>query len=485
MIECGDRIACANGECFIVPETPVTFVDRWSAVIGHEIKFVRKAVPSIDLSDLVGGVPGVVAGMLDDPAIQRSANVLPAIAAQVAYQTMHKRFLRAAELAITDELKTKLSEFEQMNGPHPNHATPGNEENAEYEETADAVVEGVVMPYRDVLTNDFIGRYTIDTQVWKGPEQVTRIAQAFAKTVWQSLTWYFPARDGEAGRPETPTETLNRLGVTEAVIRAALDAKVAYATPEPILTVHMDDFIRRARHAFGGADPVTRRFHFEDCLNGMMDTDDILAERDAKLMFDGTREDVEFVRAYGREHGAENGVAQLLEIIDSEDDPADYAEPKYEIISQTDVVAEDLGEIGGSVADDDWMSALAGSPELAPVQATPVTVAPAEDDWMSALAGAPAAVEPEKRRPGRKPKDPALAGAPTGPSIDATTLAKIKDNTHASDSELGDLMGCSRTTWNNYIKGKGTFVPSIAQRDALRSFIEARRAQLDELEGLV
>jgi len=78
---------------------------------------------------------------------------------------------------------------------------------------------------------------------------------------------------------------------------------------------------------------------------------------------------------------------------------------------------------------------------------------------------------PAGPKPGVKP-----GGHAPGSTIPAEVLASLKDP--MKDEDFANVVGCSRATFNNYVKGKTAFAPSDDQRKALNDYIMAHVRKL-------
>lgn len=291
-----------------------------------------------------------------------------------------------------------------------------------------------------------IGRFTLDFREGRASantnvhdeEARNNLALAAGADAWKLAT-YHPDKD--LAREMTPREILDELDITRAIV----DAYVGTHTPPTVEQKKAKEMSTRAQ--------MLTKLHY------------------AKPLYDGEDADYDY---------------DLEQATDSDDILASGSLEKIGLAAEDKQTLIDwLAELsydfeGARDAINDTVHAV--SPIERPAVETEAAAEPEDDEEaeLRALIGDVPAAAPAPAPAKRQSKKAAAAAANEDPNVvPGPLLARLKDTLGEKDEVLATGCGMSRATFNNYVKGKGTFVASDTQFNFLRDMAIKRRDDLN------
>lgn len=358
------------------------------------------------------------------------------------------RATEAAAALIGPPLRAAYAQFLTLNNERPSTTFEADE----WDSALDDEIMHALEPYANALSASWLNEATVDTRLHLDNE-IDKLIASFGKEVWRQLTF----------KKETTAKTLSALGFGENDINAFLASYVA--RPEPTVLELEPDMNLNA---------VINKIMLHTGASGMPVA--VFA-----AVIDGNDEGIE---AYG---------------IDADDAEtirmASYGgyTPDWMAERTTDgVVLDEADDATPGAAlpnDPSGLAAEAVVDELTIPHALDVANnpnAPANiANGKGAPASAPPAIQtgdaPPPPATGRKKKDT----TPPPGALAKETLQAIRDKAGVKDDDAATLLGFSRATYNNYVKGKAAFVPNDEQRDKLTNLVRDKaNALLLTLTGL-
>lgn len=385
--------------------------------------------------DMTGGAAAVIDATLTKLAAHKT--VLPSVFEMEAVKVALDRAVAFGAQHIQPVLQEAYDSLLISAGERPE--APGDLQD-DWDSAQDDAVEAALEPYERMLSVSWFGVNTIDCRLYEDGGCGT-LARSAAKEIWSTLTWR--AAEENAG-PMTGQETLDTIGITRDGVKALLAERIP-PSDEVVKEAQMYDRAKTltklhyTQPQYGGSLQA-----YKDDLELAWDADTILANG-AISRLGGTVEMVPAFRAFAAEMSYDTD-AMYDEIISTEHAVSPLAADAG-VADETDDEADELAAMMGTAAP--------AAPPRAPPPSAPV----------AAKGPAPTA---------RGVRAKAEAGVPAN-AIPGEVLAQIKEATGEKDETLATGVGVSRATFNNYVKGKGTFVPDDTQRAFLSQMLYSKR----------
>lgn len=372
-------------------------------------------------------------------SLERDAGV-----AALPYKTPNAVFKRASEMVreiyieyMHNLMYTKLQQayaaFVTAAGQRP---TMEGLQADEWDSAIDDDVQTVVEEYATQLSASWLGEKTVDTRLHVAGE-LDKLAASFATEMWRQATY----------KRDTPAKILSSAGVVMNDIALFAQRYNAQPKMELVPDMNMNGVLNKIMLAGGGSADV-----FGD-LGLVLDdsTDDFLVSQASQRLGIDT-DDVDTLRMAAMGGYTAADMNALIEAGDILDEEADEPTPVATAAAEEPETEEDLSELIG-----DAPAPAAEAPPAAP-QAPVVQTSTA-----------PPPPPAKGKRKGAKDEPP--AGTTVVP---AEALQIIRDHANVKDEDAATLLGFSRATYNNYVKGKGVFYASETQRDTLRKLVEKK-----------
>lgn len=326
-------------------------------------------------------------------------------------KAVERRAVAGAAALIRDDLEECYEMHVLMRGDHEAAAAQGDDPLEAWETALDEAVETLISPYKDVLSNDWLGRETIDTRLWEEGALDT-FATSFGKEVFKQLCWQDGKPEEGGGKPKTPAKILASAGITTSAVLGQFGDRISKAEGG-----NRDDG-SAATAAQPQAEPTE--------LDTVLDT--IFERVGADFDIEGIQEELTLV--FDDDDLLAKGAAQRLGIEDEGD------------INTLQLLGLNEGDGAAKAVIDGLLARKTGA------------------------AAAPAA---PKRGAGRKP----AAETPAGDPIPTEVLALLAAHGGTPNAQMAEKVGVSRATYANYATGKTQLVPTDDQRAALRSEVVA------------
>lgn len=319
---------------------------------------------------------------------------------------------------------------------------PAGFEADEWDSALDDEVQAVMEAYQDQLSASWLGEKTVDTRLHIDQE-MNKLAASFATEMWREAVY----------QRETPGKILSAIGIVMDAMPAYVRTFNSQPEVELVPDMNMNAVLNKIMLAATSKD-------VRGDIALVMDegTDDfIIGQATGRLSID--TDDVDVLRMAALGGYTPEKMAALVAAGDILDEEASEPVPVNRFAAEPEP-EEDLSDLVGGAP------AAGTAPAAAPAPAAP----PA----------APAA--PAAAGKGRKKKD----AQPEGTTIiPAEALQALRDHSGMKDDDMASLLGFSRATYNNYVKGKGTFYASEDQRGTLRTLLEKKIEVLNGILALV
>lgn len=186
----------------------------------------------------------------------------------VVNATTTKAFTEGLAKSINLAVLDAVAMYEINNGEYADIAEgdEGSHERSEYESGLDDAVEAALEEYEANLSADWLGKNTIDTELWLSTDddrtRIDKFALSAAKEVFKQLTL-----------DKTPSQILASAGITRDLVQEALDA---HTGEKPMADTDIGAVIAKvSAHVGKGFDQVAV---YEDIETIIEDDDDILTQ---------------------------------------------------------------------------------------------------------------------------------------------------------------------------------------------------------------
>lgn len=413
---------------------------------------------SITIDKIVGGSGPILNILIKDPSFLETTSAT--IAMNIAKNIAERRFKKKLEETMLAELQAVYDTYVADNGELEN-----SERKGDWEEGMDDAVAALFEPYQTVLTNDFLVDATVDTRLHE-ENMIANLAVRFASTVWQVLTYY----EGKS----TTAKILSAIGIVKSDIEelmgdrlVAEDESTQPTTPEKetVMPGSLNETLKKLYLVCGSDFNVGE---YMDAFDLATDNDDILAQG-AIARLGGDEGDVATLREFRRKHGA-SAPAMLCDLLLNAENLPDE-EPTVPAEEHVDAASEETEEQREARELAELMGETPPEPTAPGVQAG----VPLDDPL-----DIPPALDRRTKKPAATPKPPPVkAGEGAwGFQVPKEALELIKAHTPDKDQDLGEGVGVSRATYNNYTLGKATLIADEAQLAYLRSVCQGH------IEGL-
>jgi len=411
---------------------------------------------ALSLALLSGGRGHILSLLADDPTWKRtrlkSADSAASMLAQLAKRVVQDE----ARAMFLPEIQIWYSEYVKTNGDRSDINDALGTTN-DWDEGHDDGILALFEPYAEVLSGSWMHQYSTDAQLWK-PGEDERLAIKFAEEVWKQLTW-----DHVTRLPKTDRQILAGVGIVADDLAKYGELSPEVTTPpEPEFKTTMMNAVLNKIMLYNPPD-------LADELDMASSDDDGLAVGACQRLGITVQEGLTLRQARLRGATIEDWVTviekgEFLDETVTENASATNDEPPFD-------------------AGPDLPKALVRNPPPpppppplgAPKPKGSVPPPPPPQGTPTVTAGpAPAT---NSGRGGRRPKN--SEQAPAG-AIQIEVLRSIKEHAGIKDEDFANILGISRPTLANIMKGKGWCVPSDERRRALYDMLTKHSAKLTD-----
>jgi DNA-binding XRE family transcriptional regulator len=444
----------------------------------------------MNIADITGGPVAVLSSLAAAPDFRNTRDISPTVAMTMARKIAEANAEAHCIGLIGPAIQDAYDMHVLLNGEHADCADRAARD--DWESGVDDAIEAVFLPYERALSAHWFGTHAIDTrlhvEVKEGETpQVTQLAKAFAKEIWNVLTHVIVEDENENKivKELTTAQILSAVGIVKSDIEALIAER-----PEP--TAKQEEAHRMSNIAdtlltIGAYIAQNGAMAARGLLELAIDDDDGLAISGMSQL-GGNMDDVEPLRLIAMEHG-DQAVDYIIAMAQT---PGGVLTPAPDNLTATEVrqrmddpdmgrdpaaatdedaeLAELMGEAPAAIPHGAGAGALSGAGGPIPVAAPPAAPGPVQN------AGAPAP---------RKKKDAQAGGAVTAGAVPKEALALIRGHLKGKDEDIAAKMGVSRQTYINYGNGKGTYVPSDEQKTALVQLVTEHRDALTQALALL
>jgi DNA-binding XRE family transcriptional regulator len=426
----------------------------------------------MNIADITGGPVAVLSSLAAAPDFRNTRDISPTVAMTMARKIAEANAEAHCIGLIGPAIQDAYDMHVLLNGEHADCADRAARD--DWESGVDDAIEAVFLPYERALSAHWFGTHAIDTrlhvEVKEGETpQVTQLAKAFAKEVWNVLTHVIVEDENENKivKELTTAQILSAVGIVKSDIEALIAER-----PEP--TAKQEEAHRMSNLAdtlvtIGAYIAQNGAMAARGLLELAIDDDDGLAISGMSQL-GGNMDDVEPLRLIAMEHG-DQAVDYIIAMAQT---PGGVLTPAPDNLTATQVRERmddpDMGRDPAAAADEAAELAALMGEAPAPVAAIPASPGPVQN------AGAPAP---------RKKRDAQAGGAVTAGAVPKEALALIRGHLKGKDEDIAAKMGVSRQTYINYGNGKGTYVPSDEQKTALVQLVTEHRDALTQALALL
>jgi hypothetical protein len=360
--------------------------------------------------------------------------------------------MEEAHALILPEIQLFYRDYERDNGPPP------DDKGSDWYEGHDDGLLAIFEGFANVLSASWLNFATTDARLWQEGED-TRLANSFAAEVWKQLTWQ-----------RSDNQILAGVGIVAADLEVYGGQMATEQTPTQQVeytTMEVNAILNRVMLSF--PDPAT----LADNLDLVSDNDDILAQGAAQRL-GLLPEDVKVLQDI-RSHTPKAVEAWRTAILAGEtlDEKTNYVDLAGAQNGSTTQAPFDAGPdlptqlVRGAVPPPppppvgslkDALKTSVGIPPPPPPPSAPAA--------LPGSAGTGSDPGTNTGKPGRRKKASASDTPPPG-TISVETLRAIKDHAGLKDEVLAEMLGISRPTLANIMKGKTHCVPSPERRNAV------------------
>jgi predicted transcriptional regulator len=329
------------------------------------------------------------------------------------------------------ELQDAYDNYLLFNGEHDD----ADDQN-EWESGMDDVVEKIIEPHERLLSADWLGRnmVNVDLHVEDG---IHKLSMKFGQECYNTLT-----QDLEEGTRKSPAKVMSSAGITSLEVEARLQEHIAINKTKPkeeTETMATDTPLNAVLSKI--AEHVGKDFDellIYDDFDQVSDDDELLAQGAAQRLGGLDADEIAELAALRMEHG-DDTATQLIEML--REQFTSKKKPGKKTVSEK-------------------------------------------------LDAAEAALGVNKKTPAAKPSKPepddAAAEAEASDVISIVVFEALKE-CGAQDAAMGQLLGVSRPTYNNYVNGKSECKLDDSKRMLLRQEVVDRinklHVALAELDG--
>jgi hypothetical protein len=412
--------------------------------------------------------------LASDPTWQRTRLKSADGAVDVLVQLAKQTLINEAKTFITPDIQNWYNAFVKANGERPN--ITGYVDG--WDDAFDDELLELFEPFVDTLSGSWLNEVTTDARLWL-PGEVERLANKFAQETWKQLTWQ-----------RSNKQILSGVGIVASDLAQFGElAKEPETPPQPEFKPHMINAIIN-RIMLSMPDPAT----LADNLDMASDDDDGLAFGAAQRL--GIDQSAIVVMRQAREAGAKiEDWCKAIEdgaLLDESTVYQDLSGRSERMADQygpgvADALAKQEPDLGPDLPANlvrnalpplppppvgTLKGALQASVNLPPLPPLPGTVPPPP---AVAVGAAPPT---NSGRGGKRTRTPE---APPAGHIAKEVLLSIKEHAGFKDEDFAGILGISRPTLANIMKGKGWYVPpDQSRRDALRTTLALHVQKLSE-----
>lgn len=409
----------------------------------------------LSLALLTGGRNHILPLLAEDATWRKTRLKSPDGAASLLVQISKRVLLDEATALILPDIQAWYAEYTKLNGPKP------NAEYGEWEEGHDDGLMQLFEGFTDVLSASWLSFASTDAQMWKEGED-EKLARSFANEVWKQLTWQ-----------RTTNQILAGVGITIHDLAVYGEVTLDPITPpEPEFNLMaVAGVLNRIMLSF--PDPK----ELADNLDLVSDDDDGLASGAAQRL-GITLDDAKVLRVARMKTA--NALAwwqSAIELGESLDETKEF---------------QDIEKTNGQDADPPF-DAGPELPDALRRQPPPPPPPPPRVQGSGVIPPPPPPPPPPTVTLGAGPATNTGKGgrrtkntetAPPG-TILPDVLRQIKEHTGLKDEILAEMLGLSRPTLANIMKGRGWCVPEPARREAVQNMLRTHIENLKQALGAI
>ena len=418
---------------------------------------------ALSLPLLSGGRQHILGLLAEDPTWQRTRLKSADGAVSTLVQLAKRVVQDEARALILPEIQVWYKDYVAANGERP-------QDGGDWDEGHDDGVMALLEPYADVLSASWLHEQSTDARLWL-PGEDERLAIKFGQEVWKQLTWnHGPIPEGTVRGSRTDRQILAGVGIVA-------DDLAVFGTmaPEPV-TPPQPEFKTSMMNAVINKIMLYNPADLADALDMASGDDAGLATGACQRL--GITQAEGLVLRQARALGAT--VEDWVTVIEA-GNMLDESEPVTENASAT----KDAFDAGPDLPDalrrlpppppppigtvKEQLQASVGTPPPPPPPPPPAVTTGA----------APAT------NTGRGGKRTRTTEQPPAGTIPKELLLSIKEHAGIKDEDFANLLGISRPTLANIMKGKGWCTPAEDRRKALHDMLTKHSAKLAEAAGQI
>lgn len=220
------------------------------------------------IQDFTGDPATVLGTAFASPKLNPKKSPDIETALRVVNDTVAKQAVAGIAKEVLIDLMDAVAMYEINNGDYSDIPDEAAHARGDYESGMDDAVEAALEKYDDYLSADWLGKNTIDTDVWNSTDDdrsiVEALANSVAKEVFKQMT-----------HEKTPAQTLANAGITRADIEARLAQPTQERTETMADATELDGVIEKIKTHVGK--DFDQMAVYEDIEMIVEDEDEILS----------------------------------------------------------------------------------------------------------------------------------------------------------------------------------------------------------------
>lgn len=269
----------------------------------------------MNIYELIGTPEEVIVSAMGHPGLAPKRKPTVETAMKAVASEVERRIMTHFAKSFEDQLEEAKLAYELDNGDYEDCEAEARDE---YEQGLDDVVEKLLEPMHELLSQDWLGKNTIDTRLWE-KDAVSKLAQSVGREAYKQISY-----------GKTPNQILSNAGIVQGDVEIFFASHMAPKTATEIK--NMADVMERSLEGVCAVIRAHLGKEFDqlavyDDVELAIDDDEILAGAAASRLGIGGA-DLEILQMAALEHGDETA-DKIMELINNaSDQPATVSEPK-------------------------------------------------------------------------------------------------------------------------------------------------------------
>lgn len=256
----------------------------------------------MNIYELIGDSDAIITAAMTHPGLAPKRKPTIEAAMKAVATEVERRVMMHFAQSFQAALQEAFDNYELENGEYGDCDVASTDD---YESGIDDVVEKLLEPLHEVLSQDWLGKNTIDTRLWE-KDAISKLAQSVGKEAYKQISY-----------GKTPNQILSNAGIVQGDVEVYFSSHMAPKTQQEekqmadVIERSLEDVCAIIRRHIGKDYDVLRTY--ED-IELAVDDDEILANAAASRLGIGAVE-LEALQMAALEHGDEtvDKIAALVE----------------------------------------------------------------------------------------------------------------------------------------------------------------------------